>query len=165
MLNDVVENLHMASLDDDDPSMSTDSGLGEFDNIDLTIDETIGGVSEAIHKLDDLSDDIVKILEANRTGAGAKKRRVLERKVNALKTELNDSKKKLEDMKGEIAAEQGKNFQFLAKVKMRDQDIQKLEKEKDELLEKAEEVIYDYSKRALIFDSLGNCRNASGKNR
>ena len=46
-------------------------------------------------------------------------------------------------MKGEIAAEQGKNFQFLAKVKMRDQDIQKLEKEKEEILEQAEQVIKD----------------------
>ena len=84
-------------------------------------------VSGAIGKLDDISNEIISILAANRTGAAAKKRRILERKLNTMKTDMEKLNQNLLNTKTEVDLQEQNNFQLQAKLNLKDEEIETLE--------------------------------------
>lgn len=137
ILTEVFESLDIAAMDDV-RMLQNNSGLDEINN---SLDDSLQGVSGAIGKLDDISNEIIAILAANRTGAAAKKRRILERKLNTMKTDMEKLNQNLLFTKNEVAIQEQHNFQLQAKINLKNEDIDKLEAEKKQLGEVAEVAI------------------------
>ena len=70
----------------------------------------------AIGKLDDLSTEIMTILAANRTGNAQKKRRMLERKLNTMKTDMEKLNITLLNTKSEVAVQESKNYSLQVRL-------------------------------------------------
>ena len=120
ILNDVFESLHIATLDEHQHLQSLNDGLGD---VNESLEESLSGVSGAIGKLDDISSEIISILAANRTGAAAKKRRILERKLNTMKTDMEKLNMKLLEAKDEVKSREARCYELQTLVTMRENKI------------------------------------------